>query len=88
MIQLDLKVEYQDTTCVTVPVRPVTQVAFERHYKVGVAKVFEDLHVEHIYWLAWDALRKTGAKPPEFDPWLDLVASVEIIEPDGDDPKA
>lgn len=60
------------------------QVAFERQFKVGLGKAIADQRVEYLYWLAWEALRRSapdGGIPP-FDTWLDGVEDVELEESD------
>lgn len=91
MIKMELAIEFVDGTTRDIAVRPITQVAFERHWKIGLASIGEDTHVEHLYWLAWDSLRKSGDRPPEFDPWLETVAAVDVTNNDDEDdtdPKA
>ncbi len=85
MIKIELKIEYVDGTTRSLSVRPITQVAFERHWKKGLAALGEDTHVEHLYWLAWDSLRKLGEKPVEFDPWLDTINAVDVVNQDDDE---
>ena len=87
MLRMTLRVHPVGQPAREVVVKPVTQVAFERHFGVGLASLADDLKIEYIYWLAWDSLRKLGEKPPEFDPWLESVESVESVDEDDDDPK-
>ena len=77
-MQLELKVEYADGRTQVVAVKPVTQVAFERHFKRGFAGIGADLHVEHLYWLAWHALRPDA--PSDFDVFLSEVAGIEGVD--------
>lgn len=76
MIDLRLGIAYNDGRTVTVTIPPAVQVAFERHYKVGIPSMADGLHLEHLYWLAWETLRKRGDAPGDFDVWLDGVASL------------
>jgi hypothetical protein len=60
-------------------ITPRTVVAFERHFKVGLAAAFtNDQKMEHLYWLAWDAERIAGNVVPLFDKWLESIASVDL----------
>jgi hypothetical protein len=60
-------------------VTPKVQVAFEREFKVGMGKAFQqDQKMEYVYWLAWKAAQSEGEVVKPFDGWLDTVRSVEI----------
>lgn len=60
-------------------ITPRTVVAFERHFKVGLAAAFtNEQKMEHLYWLAWDSERVSGSVVPLFDKWLETVSTVEL----------
>lgn len=62
-------------------VTPKVQVEFERHFKIGVGKAFQqEQRVEHMYWLAWKAVHAAGLNPKPFDSWLDEVVDVQMVE--------
>lgn len=68
-----------DQTTDTFTVRPKTIVAFERHFKVGLAQAFSrDQKQEHVYWLGWESERAAGNVVKPFDQWLDTLVSVGI----------
>lgn len=62
------------TDAATYPVLPVTNLAFERQFGIGMAAARRDPHVEHDYWLAWDAERRAGKPNGSFDEWTKTVA--------------
>lgn len=63
----------------TLNITPRTAVAFERHFKTGLAKAFgQEQRLEHLYWLAWEALRASGVSVKPFDTWLESVDKVEF----------
>jgi hypothetical protein len=63
----------------TYTVTPKVQVDFERHFKTGIAKAFqEDLRVEQLYWLAWAATRAAGTVVKPFDAWLEEIIDVQL----------
>lgn len=78
MINLTLRVEtdeYDEEFLVT----PRVQVAFEREFKIGLAKAFtNEQKVEHMYWLAWKCVHASGKSVKPFDNWLDTVKTVEV----------
>jgi hypothetical protein len=61
-------------------ITPKTFVAFERHFKIGLANAFaNDQKMEHLYWLAWDSERTAGKVVPLFDKWLEDIAAVDVV---------
>lgn len=84
-MKLELDVAYADGSTRRVTIKPVTQVAFERHFGQGLPAIANDTHVEHLYWMAWHTLRaEDKATPSDFDVWLANVAGIEGIEDDPD----
>lgn len=77
--RIDTTVELVDGRTFTVRVLPVDVVAFERHYKIGVAKLEKDdaMLTEHAMFMAWRALTRTGQWSGDFDTFVDQVAGVE-----------
>jgi len=62
-------------------VTPKVQVEFERNFKVGIGKAFDnDLKMEHIYWLAWKSMHYAGRQVKPFDSWLDTVVTIEVVD--------
>jgi hypothetical protein len=83
MINLTLRVTDSTGNTSDYSVGPKVQVAFEREWKVGLAKAFtNDQKMEHLYWLGWKAQQSSGAVVKPFDGWLDTVASVEVVDAD------
>ena len=83
-MKLLLKVEMDDGQVLEAPVRPRTQVAFERHFTKLEGKpvrLDEGVSMEHLYWLAWHSL-KIGES---FEQWLETVDEVKPIVQDDDD---
>jgi hypothetical protein len=65
-----------DGTKETYPILPVTNVAFERQYRMGMGQAAKEPHSEHTYWIAWDCERRSGKVVKPFDEWLETVADV------------
>lgn len=78
---MQLRVVYGDDTHV-IEVTPVLEVAFERQYKGGFAKLFRtEERSEHLYWLAWEGLRRSGVIVPVFgDEFLASLKGVDIAD--------
>jgi hypothetical protein len=67
----------------TYSILPVTNVAFERQYRMGLGQAAKDPHSEHTYWIAWDCERRSGRVVKPFDEWLETVAEVSAKAEDG-----
>ena len=78
---LHIKVKTTDGFEATLPLRPRSLVAFEQKFGKGFAKLLsEDQKLEHIYFLAWNALKDGGkVVKPWGDSFLDTLESVELV---------
>ena len=77
---LFIKVKTSDGETGTYPLRPKSLVAFEQKFNKGFAKLLtEDQKLEHIYFLAWSALKDSGKVVKPFgESFLDTLDSVEL----------
>jgi hypothetical protein len=77
---LRIKVKTSDGQEGTYALRPKTLVAFENKYNKGFAKLLsEDQKMEHIYFLAWAAMKDGGKTVKPFgEAFLDTLDSVEL----------
>jgi hypothetical protein len=77
---LKIKVKTTDGFEGTYSLRPKTLVAFENKYNKGFVKLLsEDQKLEHIYFLAWAAMKDSGKVVKPFgDGFLDTLDSVEL----------
>jgi hypothetical protein len=77
---LKIKVKTTDGQEGTYSLRPKTLVAFENKYNKGFVKLLsEDQKLEHIYFLAWSAMRDSGKVVKPFgDGFLDTLETVEL----------
>jgi hypothetical protein len=74
-----VRVTRTDEPEATFTVTPRCMVEFERFFKIGVGRAFqEEQRLEHVYWLAWKATNAAGVTVPVFDAWLDTVVDVEL----------
>lgn len=65
---------------IVVPVTPRAAVNFERNFKVSLTKaIVEEEKMEHIYYLAWEAVRLSGRVVKPFDSWLEDVLNVTFV---------
>lgn len=81
MLALKLRIKMAGEAPVTVPVLPVTQVAFERQYSTGIGQAFSDnIRLEYLYWLGWKSMHHAGHVVKPFDGWLEDVEAVETVD--------
>lgn len=75
-MKMELNVEMASGETVTVNVPPLTQVAFEREFKMPLASLGDDPRLEYTYWMAWHAMTAGRPNKPTFDAWLETVAGL------------
>lgn len=76
-VSLSCKV-WQDGTEAEYPVTPKVEVEFERKFGVGIGKAFQEQKREHQHYLAWLAVKASGAVVKPFDGWLETVENTEV----------
>lgn len=78
---MQLDIVYADAPH-SIEVSPILEVSFERQFKGGFSKLFRtEERSEHLYWLAWEALRRSGVTVPPFgDEFLALLGKVDIAD--------
>jgi hypothetical protein len=81
---MKLKIEQIDGSVHECRITPRLEVAFELKWKGGFAKLFrEQEKSEHLYWLAWEALRQNDVVVPVFgDKFLESLVSVDLADDD------
>lgn len=79
-----LKVTRQDNSVTEYEITPVLEVAYEAHVKKSWHKsMIEDGRLTDIYWLCWEAIRRSGETVTPFgDTFLETIKSVDIVESD------
>lgn len=82
-----LKVTRVDGQVGEYKITPLIQYGFEIYAKKGFHKaIMEDQKQSDIYWLCWEAIRRSGETVPMFgEKFIETLAEVEILE---DDPLA
>lgn len=78
---LKIKVKTNDGVEGIYSLRPKSIVAFEQKFNKGFAKLLsEDQKLEHVYFLAWSALKDSGkVVKPWGEGFLDTLDSVELV---------
>lgn len=79
-IKFEFEVEYADGRKVVARPKPKDFVAFERQYGLSIESMDKNARLEHMYYLAWSPLHRTGQEPRAFDEWLDAVEDIGDVE--------
>ena len=82
-----LKVTREDGSVGEYPITPLIQYGFEIYAKKSFYKAFiEDSMQSHIFWLAWECIRRSGETVKPFgEQFIETLTSVEVLD---DDPLA
>ena len=75
-----ITVEHVGGDTQTYTIKPVTVVAFERNFNVGLGSLPTNPRMEFVYWLAWDSEKRVGKVVKPFDGWLEDVVDIELDE--------
>jgi hypothetical protein len=78
-VSLSCKVWLVSGDELTLPVTPKVEVDFERKFGMGIGKAFMEQKREHQHYLAWLAVKASGAVVKPFDGWLDDVQNTEVL---------
>jgi len=77
MAMMQLEVTFVTGDPVVVNITPKVIVDAERHFKMGMSKLFgENSSMEHMTWLAWKGMLVGGYEVKTYELWLDNVANV------------
>ena len=79
-----LKIVRQDGSVLEGEITPAVEYAFEQYAKMGFHKSFRDQELQsHVYWLAWEAERRSGVTVPPFgEKYLETLSKVEVLDAD------
>lgn len=79
-----LQITRADGQVLEYEVTPTLEWSFEQYAKKGFMKaILEDQKNSDIYWLAWDAMRRSGESVKPFgEGFLDTLKKVEVLESD------
>lgn len=79
-----LKVTRADNSVQEFEITPVIEYSFEQYAKKGFHKaLIEDQKQSDVYWLCWEAIRRSGESVPPFsEKFLESIKGVEVLESD------
>lgn len=81
MDSINLHIVFADGSEADVSAIASDMVAFERHFDLSIAKLADEVRMEHLFFLAWHSQKRTGVTAFDFDAWLDTVQIVTSAEP-------
>ena len=79
-----LRVTTSDNTTTDYEITPLIEFAFEQYAKKGFHKaLMEDQKQSDIYWLCWEAMRRSGVTVKPFgEAFLETIVKVEVLDSD------
>jgi hypothetical protein len=79
-----LKVTRVDNSVSEYEITPILEYSFELYAKKGFHRAFiDDSKQTDVYWLTWEAIRRSGEVVPVFgEKFLETLKSVEVLESD------
>ena len=79
-----LKVTRADNSVTEYEITPLIEYAFEQYAKKGFHKaLLEDQKQSDIYWLCWEAQRRSGVTVKPFgESYLETLKTVEVLDSD------
>jgi len=79
-----LKVTRADNLITEYEITPLIEYSFEQFAKKGFHKaLIEDQKQSDVYWLCWEAIRRSGETVPPFgEKFLETIKGVEVLESD------
>lgn len=75
-----LRVWYLDEEPVEIRVSPYFQIQAERHFDLPMSSLNR---LEHLFWMAWSALKEAGKEPRDFDEFSKAALDIEPVEDGG-----
>ena len=79
-----LKVTRADNSITEYEITPLIEYSFEQFAKKSFHKaLIEDQKQSDVYWLCWEAIRRSGETVPPFgEKFLETIKGVEVLESD------
>ena len=79
-----LRVTTTDNTTTDYEITPLIEFAFEQYAKKGFHKaLLEDQKQSDIYWLCWEAMRRSGVTvKPYGEGFIETLKNVEVLDYD------
>lgn len=80
MNPINLRIIFIDGTDKTVRAVAADLIAFESRFDLSVARLASEVRLTHLFFIAWNVERRTGATDLEFEQWTETVELVTEAE--------
>ena len=78
MNPISLNIIFADGTEKDVTAVAADLVAFEERFDMSIAQLEKNVRMTHLFFLGWNAMRRTGQTNDEFDKWVETVSMVSL----------
>ena len=87
MATIRMKVSLKDREPVTVPVPPAVLIEAEEHFATTFVKMFNDLSLGQMSWIAWKSMLSAGHEVKTFDGFKKDMADIpEVVSKEDEGP--
>jgi len=87
MAVIRMKVTLKDREPVTVPVPPVVLIDAEEHFATTFVRMFNDMSLGQMSWIAWKAMLAAGQEVKTFDGFKKDMADIpEVVSREDEAP--
>lgn len=80
MNPINLRIIFIDGTDKTVHAVAADLIAFESRFDLSVARLASEVRLTHLFFIAWNVERRTGATDLDFEQWTETVELVTEAE--------
>ena len=77
---LTLRVDYADKTHKEVEIKLIDQVRFEAKFEKSWSNALQDISNTELLWVTWTAARRLNATALEFEPWVEQVDDLTVVD--------
>jgi hypothetical protein len=78
MNPISLNIIFADGTEKEVTAVAADLVAFEERFDMSIAQLEKNVRMTHLFFLGWNAMRRTKQTEAEFEAWIETVSMVAL----------
>jgi len=78
MNPISLNIVFADGTETLVTAVAADLVAFEERFDMSIAQLEKNVRMTHLFFLGWNAMRRTKQTTDEFQDWCETVSMVSL----------